>query len=387
MEEPKNTAQVITVTPKKASANADIGKLFGNLIHRVVGDYFLSVPLQERVLFARHLSVGIKAGMSMQDSLKLIQVQAKSKSFIAILDVLITDTANGMFLSASMDKYQGVFGQLFINIIRVGEQSGTLTENLSYLARELKKKQELRSKVRGALIYPAVIFVATIGIVSTLMIAVFPKILPVFGSLRIKLPMSTRILIALTKFMTTYTYWIILVIVVVIILVIVLSRHEWFKNRWHVLLLHLPIVGNIAVKINMASVSRIMGLLLKSGTQIIEAVNITADAVENRVYRRELRIAGEQLRRGEFFSIYLSKNPHMFPPIFTNMVQVGENTGNLTENLDYLSGFYEEDVDEVLKNLNSIIEPFLLLFMGLLVGFMALSVVTPIYSISQSLSR
>jgi type IV pilus assembly protein PilC len=348
---------------------------------------FLSVPLQERVLFARHLSVGIKAGMSLQDSLKLIQAQTKSKAFIKILDTIIADTANGMFLSASMQKYEGIFGQLFINIVRVGEQSGTLTENLSYLAKELKKKQELRSKVRGALIYPAVIFCATIGIVATLMIAVFPKILPVFANLKIKLPLTTRILIATTDFMTSYTGWIIFSVFAVIVLFVILSKYEWFKHGWHHVLLRIPVVGKIAVKVNMASVSRILGLLLKSGTQVIEAVNITADALDNRVYRHELRTAGETLRRGEFFSIYLAKEPKLFPPIFTNMIQVGENTGNLTDNLDYLSTFYEEDVDEVLKNLNSIIEPFLLLFMGLLVGFMALSVVTPIYSISQSLSR
>jgi type IV pilus assembly protein PilC len=359
---------------------------FGAAFKKAFGNAFMSVPLTERVLFARHLSVGIKAGMSMQDSLKLIQAQTKSKSFIKILDSIINDTANGMFLSASMQKFEGVFGQLFINIVRVGEQSGTLTENLNYLAKELKKKHELRSKVRGALIYPAVIFCATIGIVATLMIGVFPKILPVFANMKIKLPLTTRMLIAATDFMTSYTFWIIGSVIVLILLLAVLSKYEWFKHGWHHLLLRIPIVGKIAVKVNIASVSRILGLLLKSGTQVIEAVNITADALDNRVYRHELRTAGETLRRGDFFSIYLSKNPKMFPPIFTNMIQVGENTGNLTENLDYLSTFYEEDVDEVLKNLNSIIEPFLLLFMGLLVGFMALSVVTPIYSISQSLT-
>ena len=369
------------VAPAK-KGGFDVGAFF----KRLNGNLFLSVPLQERVLFARHMSVGIKAGMSMQDSLKLIKAQTKSKSFVKILDSIIGDTANGMFLSAAMDKYASVFGQLFINIIRVGEQSGTLTENLSYLSHELKKKQELHSKVRGALIYPAVIFCATIGIVATLMIAVFPKILPVFANLKIKLPVTTRMLIAATHFMTTYTFWIIGVTIAIIILFVIISKYEWFKHGWHHLLLRIPIVGGIAVKVNMASVSRILGLLLKSGTQVIEAVNITADALDNRVYRHELRTAGETLRRGEFFSIYLSKNPKLFPPIFTNMIQVGENTGNLTENLDYLSSFYEEDVDEVLKNLNSIIEPFLLLFMGLLVGFMALSVVTPIYSISQSLT-
>jgi type IV pilus assembly protein PilC len=347
---------------------------------------FLHVGLQEKVLFARHLAVGIKSGMSLQDSLKLIASQTKSTSFKKILAVIMTDTANGMYLSTSMDKYAGVFGQLFVNIVRVGEQSGTLTENLAYLAVELKKKQQLRSKIRGAMIYPAVIMVATLGIVMTLMIGVFPKILPVFSNLKITLPITTRILIATSNFMTSYTFYIIGGIFAFIILMGVISRYEWFKHSWDHLLLKLPIVKGILVKVNAASIARVLGLLLKSGVQVIESVNITAEALDNRVYRHELRTAGETLRRGDFFSIYLSKNPDMFPPIFTNMIQVGENTGNLTENLEYLSQFYEEDVDEVLKNLNSIIEPFLLLFMGLLVGFIALSVITPIYSISQTLT-
>jgi type II secretory pathway component PulF len=150
--------------------------------------------------------------------------------------------------------------------------------------------------------------------------------------------------------------------------------------------MHVPVFGSMVMKVNLVNIARVLGLLLKSGVQIIEAVNITASALENRYYRHELRTAGETLRRGDFFSVYLAKNPNLFPPIFSNMIQVGENTGNLSENLVYLALYYEEDVDNFLKNLNSIIEPMLLLFMGLLVGFMALSVITPIYSISQSLS-
>ena len=168
-------------------------------------ELFLHVSLQEKVMFARHLAVAIKAGMSMQDGLRLIQTQTKSKSFKRIIEVLLEDTSNGMFLSASMEKYVTVFGQLFVNIVRVGESSGTLTENLNYLALELKKKKELVSKLRGAMIYPAVILVATIGIVATLMIGIFPKILPVFSSMRITLPMSTKILIVVSEFLTNYT--------------------------------------------------------------------------------------------------------------------------------------------------------------------------------------
>lgn len=349
-------------------------------------ELFLHVALQEKVMFARHLAVAIKAGMSMQDGLRLIQTQTKSKSFKRIIDVLLEDTSNGMFLSASMEKYASVFGQLFVNIVRVGESSGTLTENLNYLAIELKKKKELISKLRGAMIYPAVILVATIGIVATLMIGIFPKILPVFSSMRITLPMSTKILIAVSEFLTNYTIWLVIGIVLFIAGVIYISRYEWFKRGWHYVLLKTPLVGSIVRKVNSASMARILGLLLNSGVKIIESVNITADALNNRIYRRELKSAGEMLRRGDFFSNYLSKHPELFPPIFVNMIQVGENTGNLTENLSYLAEFYQEDVEEVLKNMNSIVEPFLLLFMGLLVGFIALSVITPIYQISQSLT-
>ncbi len=350
------------------------------------GMSFLRVSLEERVLFARQLSVGIKAGLSMQDSLQLLVSQTKSASLKKILKTLLDDTANGMYLSTSLDKYAQIFGQLFINIVRVGEQSGTLIENLTYLAEELKKKHELVSRVRGALIYPGVILFATIGIVVTLMVAVFPKILPVFAGLNIKLPLSTRILIASTNFLTTYTFWLIIGVLVFLVAIYFVARQEWFKNFFDHAIMHVPVFGSMVMKINLVNIARVLGLLLKSGSQIIEAVNITASALDNRYYRRELKTAGETLRRGDFFSVYLGKNPNLFPPIFTNMIHVGENTGNLSENLVYLATYYEEDVDNFLKNLNSIIEPVLLLFMGLLVGFMALSVITPIYSISQSLT-
>lgn len=346
----------------------------------------LHVPLQEKVLFARHIAVAIKSGMTLSEGLKLVLSQTKSKSFKKILTTIVNDTNNGMFLSASMSKYSEVFGELFVNIVRVGETSGTLVENLNYLAVELKKKKELHSKVRGAMIYPMVILCATVGIVATLMIGVFPKILPVFASMNIKLPMTTKILIATSTFMSTYTVYLLLGLFLFIVIIWYVSHFDFFKHAWHHTILKLPIVGKIAIKVNSATLTRTLGLLLNSGVQIIEAVNITASTLDNYVYRHELSKAGETLRRGDMLTSYLRKDQKLFPPIMVNMIEVGENTGNLVENLSYLSEFYGSDVDEVLKSLSSIIEPILLLVMGLLVGFMALSVVTPIYQISQSLT-
>ena len=347
---------------------------------------FTHIGLQERVMFARHLAVAIRSGMTLQNGLALVHKQARSHSFKKILDSVIADTANGMYLSDSLDRYQSIFGELFINIVRIGENSGTLSENLNYLAEELKKKQSLRSKVRGALIYPVIILIATVGIVATLMIGVFPKILPVFSSLRIKLPVTTKILIATSKFMTANTIWLIIGVIAFVVIVWILMHYYFFRHAWHHLLVRLPLVGGMSVKINTANMTRTLGVLLKSGVQVIEAVNITASTTDNLVYRHELKNAGETLRRGNFFSSYLVKYPKLFPPIAVNMIEVGENTGNLMENLAYLSEFYQDEVEDFLKNISSIVEPFLLLFMGLLVGFIALSVITPIYQISQSLT-
>lgn len=310
---------------------------------------FLHIPLQEKVLFARHIAVAIKSGMTLSEGLKLVLAQTKSKSFKKILTTIVNDTNNGMFLSASMSKYEDVFGELFVNIVKVGETSGTLVENLNYLAVELKKKKELRSKVRGAMIYPMVILVATIGIVATLMIGVFPKILPVFQSMRITLPLSTKILIAVSTFMSSYTIFLILGVFLFIFAIWFALHYDFFKHAWHHTILKLPIVGKIAIKVNSATLTRTLGLLLNSGVQIIEAVNITASTIENYVYKHELSKAGETLRRGDMLTSYLKKNPKLFPPIMVNMIEVGENTGNLVENLNYLSEFYGSDVDEVLK--------------------------------------
>src|SRR3989344_1814768 len=166
---------------------------------------FLRVPLSEKMLFAKHLSIMIRSGMSILDSLWLLKKQAKTRSFKKILDQLIVDVDNGQFLSVSFEKYRSIFGEFFISIIRVGEASGTLADNLNYLHEQLRKNYELRRKVKAAMIYPVIILVATLGIGSILIFYVFPKIMPIFKSLKVELPVSTKILIALVNFLNNYS--------------------------------------------------------------------------------------------------------------------------------------------------------------------------------------
>ncbi len=323
--------------------------------------------------------------MSLTDSLKMIRTQTRRRSFGKILESLIADVTRGLFLSKSLEKFRATFGELFINIVKVGETSGTLPENLNYLALELKKRHELRGKVRGALIYPAIIFFVTIVIATTLIVFVFPKLLPLFRSLKVELPITTRLLIAVAGFLTNYGLWVILGLIVLIILFILLLRAQGFRKVVHRLAISLPLFGKIVVEVNLVNSSRTLGLLLKSGVRIVEAVNITADTLINLVYQRELKSAAEKVRKGEFISKHFVLKKKFFPAIFTNMVAVGENTGNLTENLNYLAEYYESEVDDFVKNLSGTLEPILLIFMGVLVGFIALSFITPLYKLTQGI--
>lgn len=344
---------------------------------------FLSISLEEKIIFSRHLSMAIKSGMPILDALKFLKGQTKSKILLKILDEAIVEVGNGQFLSQSLENYREFFGDLFINIIKIGETSGTLPENLLYLAQEFKKKQEFKSKVRSALIYPAVVLVATLGLILLLILFVFPKILPIFQSLQMKLPLTTRILIGAVDFVSHS--WLLILVGFLIFSAFVWLLMKTKKARFFIqrLFLKIPFFGKLSRNINLFNFTRSVGLLLKSGVKIVDALLITSNSFTNLVYKKELQTMSETIRRGEQISQYLKTHQKKFPPMLANMVEIGENTGNLVDNLFYLAEYYESEVDETVKNLGVILEPALLILIGLMVGFIALSVITPIYQSSQ----
>lgn len=354
---------------------------------RKLGTFFLRVPLSEKILFTKHLSMMVKSGMSEIESLRLIQSQIKSKAFRRMLDKVIGDLENGQFLSVALTPFKRVFGDLFINVIRLGEASGTLAENLEFLTQELKERQALRSRVRSALIYPIVILIATIGVTGALVFFVLPRILPIFSSLGVQLPLTTRILIGTANFLNAYY---ILVLVGAVLLVTAWSfllRIPPVRYAYHRALLVTPFVSGIVKGYNMANITRTLHVLLRSGVKIVEALLTASDITANRVYKRALLATAEGVKRGEPMHEYLEKHPALFPPTVSRMIEVGERTGDLEGNLRYLADFYKNEVDETVKNLSSVLEPALLVIMGALVGFVAVSIITPIYEVTQTIGR
>ena len=338
------------------------------------------------MLFAKHMAIMTGSGMQMLDSLQILRNQTTSKSFRIILDQIMTDARNGQFLSTSLERYKHVFNEFFISVVRVGEASGTLPDNFKYLADELKKSQELNRKVKGAMVYPAVVLFATFGITSLLVFFIFPKIMPILNSINVELPLITRIFIKISDFMLANGIYVAVGIVALIIGTALILRLKPIKIMWHRIILVIPLISRMSKAVNMVKFSRTLALLLKSDVKIVESLQITANTLTNLIYQQAIMEASEKVRMGDPISKYLRERPHLFPALVSQMISVGENTGKLDESSLYLSEFYEGELDETIKSLSNALEPILLVVLGLIVGFVALAIITPIYKITETLT-
>lgn len=356
---------------KKGVGSVNLAELFG------------SVSLQEKVNFARHLSVTIRSGIPLIEGLKLIQGQTGSAKLRRIIGEIMNDVNGGRTLAESLEKRKRIFGEFFISLVKVGETSGNLADTLLYLSQELKKQRDVNHRVRGALLYPLVILVVTIAITIFLTVFIFPKILPIFVSLKIQLPATTRFIIELLTFFSEYGIHVLAGLIAFVggMKLLLIWRRAHFV--FDAMLLRLPFVSRILVSVTMTNFMRSLSVLLKSGMTLINALEVAKGTFHNLYYKRVVDEMVARVKRGEEIGRALVGYPRLFPSMVVGMIQVGERTGKLEENLLYLAEHYEGEVDDIVKNLTTILEPFLLLFMGLVVGFVALSIITPIYKITQ----
>jgi len=349
---------------------------------------YAKFSVKKQTFFAKRLSFLIRAGVPMLESIHVIRKQTKSRSEINVFEKVISDVSNGQSLATSLGRFKGVFGNFAINIIRAGETSGTLVQNLSYLADELKKKELLRKKILGALLYPIIVTIATFGITGLLIVYIFPKILPIFKSLNAELPLSTKILIFVSDVIRNHGVTIFIVLVVSFIIFSLIVKYvPKAKFLLDGIVLRLPIAGKIAKNYNLTNTTRTLGLLLKSGMSLSGALITTADTTENTQYKKVFNDISYNVMKGKNMSEIINISPILFPDMMGHMVAIGERSGNLSNTLIYLSEYYENEFDELTKNLSSSIEPVLMIVMGVLVGFVAVSVITPIYEITNSLNR
>lgn len=328
----------------------------------------------------------MQAGIPLSEGLDIMRMHARRTAESRVLERISGDVLSGHALSKSFGRFPKVFSEFSVAVVRVGEQSGTLSLNLLYLAEELKKKQHLRRKILSASIYPALITVATGAITIFLVLYLFPKIMPVFLSLDAELPRTTKFVMAATIFLQEWgLYTLFAVVGVSLLFVGILKRSVFLRRAFETLLLALPIVGSLLRSYYLAGITRTLHLLIKSGMPLPEVLRVTAGSTKNLVYKGEIIRMERAVLKGERVSAYLAGRPRYFPHIAAQMVAVGERSGSLEETLCYLSELYEHEVDEWAKNLSTLVEPILMLLMGLLVGLIAISIITPIYGITSTL--
>ncbi|MFA9262250.1 MAG: type II secretion system F family protein [Undibacterium sp.] len=348
-------------------------------------DRFQTIPLKEKMVFTRNLAVMSSSGLTISRAIHNLSVQTQNKRFQKILRSVHEDVQAGKQLSEGLAKYPSVFNELFVNMVSVGEISGNLESVLDILALQLEKENDLLSKVRGALIYPAVILIAMVGIAVLMLTYILPKITAVFIDMEVTLPPLTRFLITASDFLRVH--WLITIIAVIITLVGIRvgSRTDVGKHFLNWLVLRLPIVGSIVIKVNCARFSRIYSSLLKSGVSVVSALTIVSRTLGNVYYKEALVQGVEEIQKGTELSKVTEKYPRIFPILVTQIIQVGEETGKTEDVLQRLAEFYEEEVSQITKNMSSIIEPILMLLIGTSVGFFAVAMLQPMYSVLENI--
>lgn len=353
---------------------------------------FGGISLLEKMLMAKHLSMMLKSGITMSEALAVIGEQAPSARFRRIVSVLGSKVRSGQSLGNACAAFPRVFDPLFINVIKAGEQSGTLEENLLYLAGELEDRLELRRTVVAASFYPAIVFTATAGLCGVLAWFVLPRIKQLFTTLKFELPLSTKTLLFIADIVDQYGFAIFIGLIVVAISVRVAIIFKPIKVWWHWVLIHVPVAGIIVVNYNLALMSRMLGVLLRSGLTIDQSLSISAQVIENLIYRKKIADTLLQIQRGTSLSAALSlqqssRRYTLFPLLMLKMVTVAERTGKYDESFEYLADFYEKEVKGSVRTMTTILEPVLLLIVGSIVGFVAVSVIAPIYQVTGQFRR
>lgn len=344
---------------------------------------FNRISFVEKVLLTKHLAIMIKSGILISEALATLISQTKSKTLRSILSNVLSEIQNGQSLSKSLARHPQVFDQFYVSIIEVGEASGTLESNLEFLAKQLAKDYAMRKKVQGAMLYPGLIF-CSVGVMGGFIsLFILPQLVDFFGAFQIELPLPTRLLLGLAKIMKQYGIAIVSGGLSLFFFFLYWSGTAFGKPIWHRALLFFPIVGTVTTAINLARFSRNFGTMLRSGVTLITCLRTTANTLDNVIFRKIFFSAEASVKNGKQLSDTLAAYS-VIPPMMTKMIAVGEKTGKLDEVLLYLGDYYEEEVDEFSRNLSTILEPVLLIGIGIVVGFVAIAIISPIYELTGS---
>jgi type IV pilus assembly protein PilC len=338
--------------------------------------------LHDKLMLTRQLSTMVAAGVSLPKAMGIIAVQTQGERAKAIYYKIIAELESGQSFSTALAKFPDVFDPVMIAVIRSGEQTGNLDKVLDQLAKQFERDNYLVSKIRNALLYPSVILVAMFGIGVTMMVYIVPKFKEIFVSSQVDLPTATRILISISDSITSYWYMYLILLIGLIIGSRAFIISDYGQYAFDSLKLRFPVVRKISEGVYVTRLAQTLAMMSRSGVPILESIRLASTTINNELYREGLEYAASQVERGLPLSVPLSKNTN-FPVLLSQMVAVGEQTGHLEGVMEKLGQYYEEETDERIKGMSSLIEPVLMILIGVAVAFIVISVITPIYKIAQ----
>lgn len=344
------------------------------------------IKADELVTMTRNISSMIKAGLPLTRALSVLERQSKNPRLKQTVRTIREEINKGKQLNEALSAFPRVFSDLYVAMVRAGEESGQLSDALETLSTQMERSSTLRKKIRGAMIYPSIIIAVMVLIGTLMMIYVVPTITATFSSMNVKLPLTTRALIGTSDFMSHHAFLVLVSLVGFIIGAIAFSRTAFGKRIIHFFVTRIPVIGQIVKEVNAARTARTLASLLRSGVNVISAVNITRDVVQNVYYKAILKEAARRVEKGTPLSEVFVERTDLYPVLVGDMIAVGEETGQISHMLEELAQFYETEVDQKTKDLSTIIEPLLMVVIGGVVGFFALAMIAPIYSISDSIN-
>jgi type IV pilus assembly protein PilC len=345
-----------------------------------------TVSQKEVVEFTRHLAVMLGAGVTIFEAVVFLKDQMRNKVFQARLESVIESLNNGQPLSVSMHKFPKVFPSIYVNIVRVGEQSGTLSQTMLDLADHLEDSEQFKRKVNGALIYPKIILAVMVTFIFVLALFVMPRILTIFTSMGAKIPLPTQVMIAVTKFINTHLVAILGTMFGVGVAIYFALKNKGVRRWRDLMYIKMPMVGYIILNYNTAQAAQHFGTLFASGIPIIRCLEITESVMGNLVFQDEMKYMIGRIKNGASFSSSFPEDSH-FPPMFVKMIRVGERTGKLPHVIEYMKTYYKGLVDNDVKNITAIIEPVIMILLGLMVTGLVVTVIGPIYQMISNVGK
>ncbi|NLA43117.1 type II secretion system F family protein [Candidatus Saccharibacteria bacterium] len=346
------------------------------------------VKADELVIFTRQLSAMISAGVPLLRSLNSLSSHAGNPAFKSTLEAVVTDIEGGKSFGDALDRHPDVFSDVYVNMVRAGEAAGILDDILKRLALQQEKSSTVRKKIKSAMTYPAVLVFITVVAFFGLMIFVIPQIgeiIKELGGQDAELPALTMIMLAISSFIINFWYIVFPALAALAYALVHYIRTPRGKSQFHKLILKTPLINVIIKKVAVARFARTYSSLVGAGVSVIESLNVTSRAIGNTVYENALAEASDRVQNGEPLSKVIGENTELFPAILSQMLSVGEETGQTDVVLVKVADFYEEEVDVAIDGINSIIEPVMIVFMGGMVGVIAASVMLPIAGLSQNI--